>query len=287
MATTKKAYEKKNNERKVSVKYYLNTRLKPEITETGQELYPLYFQLLIKGKNTVNKSRVDDENAKFSIEKFRRLEEIINSETEIPFCHYMECKKFIRNNFADKSDHFNDYDYMSLFIILREKMLINKIVKDLRPFERNEFNINEFNIKFDIYNYKLKDSISKILKSNIQKLLTIEIRNESKGNAKSLFSIIDWVNANPYHIFKALSKQYPRINDLMKMFPYCFALIADDRLKIIPEKSDFIINQYGNDTYVNYYLEINSLTDEPISIEYFDILHDSIKIELKRLFSSQ
>ena len=73
---------------KVGVKYYLNTKLKPEISNDGEELYPLYFQILIKGKNTVNKSRC---GGKKSNKEFDKLEKIVNSDIAFKFNNFMEC----------------------------------------------------------------------------------------------------------------------------------------------------------------------------------------------------
>lgn len=290
MEEIKRKYVKKSHEGKISIKYFLNMKIKPEVSESGENVYPLYFQLLIKGKNTINKSRIDDDE-KYSIERLKKIENIINSDTKINFKNFRECINTVRNLFRMESSVLNNSDEVWLVKILREKMLINEIIKDLKPFEREHYNIKEFNDRFDIYHDILTESIAELLRITIKRILFSKIKSNTNVDTIYLLDIINWKSSNPYHLYLYLKDKYQDINDLITLFPYCFQIVSDIDLKLIPESRDWLLYDFFNNaTYVEIYLDIKSLPNDLKNKDLEDTrdkLVDAINREIHSLFLTQ
>lgn len=272
---------------KITVKYYLNTKLKPEISNDGEELYPLYFQILIKGKNTVNKSR---NGGKKSNKEFNKIEKIINSDITFDFNNFRECINEVRKFYSKDFSELNNSEQTLIFDILTEKMLINEIIKDIRPFENNDYKISDFNDRFDIYHYNLEDSISYLLKKLIQKSLTKNDTNGNEENSKLLLEIIDW-NSNPYKLYLYLKETYPSIERLIELYPFCFQIISEHDSKMIPEEREFLKDLFREMSYIQIYLQIKSYSSEwekeTRALGYDDFTVDSINREIHSLFLTQ
>ncbi|MFN8353645.1 MAG: hypothetical protein U0Y10_04340 [Spirosomataceae bacterium] len=52
----KRTYQKHKTEYKITVKHYLNTKLKPEVTSDGRNVYPIYTVILAKRQNHYRRS---------------------------------------------------------------------------------------------------------------------------------------------------------------------------------------------------------------------------------------
>lgn len=79
MEASKRKYIKKSHEGKISIKYYLNTDLKPKISDSGEELFPLYFKVTVKQQATKIRSLTDCDL--MTKKEFNSIEKAINSTT--------------------------------------------------------------------------------------------------------------------------------------------------------------------------------------------------------------
>ena len=72
---------------------------------------------------------------------------------------------------------------------------------DLKPFDKTNFDIREFNENFEIYNSEIKSTISTVFRYSIRLLLEKHINKENDILADIFLKIIDWNNANAYDYF--------------------------------------------------------------------------------------
>lgn len=134
---------------KITVKHYLNTRLKPV-----EKRYPLYIQIIVSGKKTQVKSNVL-RNKSIRTESYwtTKLPEYNDYFTESEFNEIM-----------------NDYNSEIRFEIITEAQGIKNFIEFLNPFSSSNFRLTDFNIAYA--------SLQKQLKGLIEYELVDEIKSE-------------------------------------------------------------------------------------------------------------
>ena len=275
-------YPLNNPDGKVSIRYYINTKLKPELSDNGVELYPLYFQLIVKRQTTYNKSYA--KNNKMSVADFEKIKDVANSKKI----------KDIGNSVSALASSGLPYSseqrsiVLNMFMpILSEKNLIYDIVSDLKPFDRNNFDIKEFNHDFEIYNSAIKSTISNGIRDGIKLLLQHNTNQDNVRLVNSLIKIVDWNKADAYDLWLVMKDSIESINMLMKDFPYCFQIISGININNIPENDIWIIDFFAEQTYQNIKFGLEVLPNAGFdgrSPMYNNPLFDPICVELKKLF---
>ena len=213
-------YPLNNPDGKVSIRYYLNTRLKPEILEDGKEVYPLYFQLIVKRQKSLNKSYV--ENSKMSVADFEKIKDVANAKKLEDIDKGL--MPLLSNDLSEKEKEDNILNLA--FPILKEKNLIYNIVADLKPFDRSNFDIKDFSTNFEIYNVEIKQTLSKAFRDAMKGLLEKETKQENLILADSFLKTIDWNKADAYHLWFVLKDKFEQVNSLLKALPYCFQIAS-------------------------------------------------------------
>jgi hypothetical protein len=240
-----------NPEGKVSVRYYLNTNLKPKISDTGENLYPLYFNIVVKRQNTTGKSLI--ETNLMTEKEFKLIEKHINFNTKEEF------SRGFRNLFSDSSS-------MELLIpILTEKFLIFDIIVQLNPFSKADFDIKSIMELFEHFNTTMNVAINKRLKLLLKQLL----KDEPKADnliAKLYLRSLDWENGNAFDLWLIIKDTAPVFNHLLKKFGRCFQVITGNDVLGLPEYEVSIINGLANKTLMKVKNEMEDVDfpDKPI-----------------------
>lgn len=274
-------YPLNNPDGKVSIRYYLNTKLKPEILSDGTELYPLYFQLVVKTQATLNRSRA--KNNRMSIVNFEKIRNVVNAKEIRNIGKAM--MPLVSN---DLSMEEQEHNVRNLFMpILMEKRLIYDIVADLKPFNRANFNVKEFNENFEMYNSEIKPTISKIFTHTIKWLLEDNPPQNNGVLADNFLKIIDWNNANAFRLWSVLKDKFEQVNFLIKKYPYCFQILSGVNINNLPDNEVWVIDFFAKQTYSN--IESGLKFEDDLGFKgrspmYDNPLFDPICKELKLLF---
>lgn len=211
MKTAKRKYKKHTNDGKITIKPFLNTRLKgfalPDYkegfdTDEVDLHYPIYIRVTVKRQSTsfpatIHPHAINSFSSKYYEEEFDRVRSNIEREIEI----------------------------------------IYEIVESLKPFERDDFDIKEVSEKHHELLTPLPDAIAHKLINEIKNCLesdkTFELpfmgysydydqemmRLDQEKPYNYLSSIIDWQESTPYIIVKTLSKFIPSVKALMNKYP--------------------------------------------------------------------
>lgn len=188
-------YPLNNPDGKVSIRYYLNTKLKPELSDDNREMYPLYFQLIVKRQKTLNRSHAKVN--KMSIADFEKIKDVANSKKIEDIGKAL--MPLVSNDLPSNEKEDNILDICMSILI--EKNLMYDVGADLKPFDKTNFDIREFNENFEIYNSEIKSTISTVFRYSIRLLLEKHINKENDILADIFLKIIDWNNANAYDYF--------------------------------------------------------------------------------------
>lgn len=136
MEATKRKYEKKSTEGKITVKHFLNTKLKPvpnvQSLQDGKDRYAIYVRIVVLGKTFDIKSKI-----KFPI-ALDEFEFILSSQKE----------------------YFD-----------REINRILHIIKFQRPFESLSFDLKGVSLSYNNATIPLNEAIENTLKRKIQSVL--------------------------------------------------------------------------------------------------------------------
>ena len=281
---TELKYPLNNPDGKVSIRYYLNIKLKPELSDDGIELYPLYFQLIVKRQKTLNRSHA--EINKMSIADFEKIKDVANSKKIEDIGKAL--MPLVSNDLPNNKKEDN---ILSMCMpILIEKNLVYDVVADLNPFDRTNFDVKEFNEDFEIYNSEIKSTISIVFRDSIRLLLE-KHNNKDNGVLADIFlKIIDWNNANAYDLWFVLKDKFEQVDFIVKEYPYCFQIISGVNVNNLPEKDIWIIDFFAEQTYQNIVLGLRYVYDigfKGRSPMYDNPLFDPICNELKSLFFSK
>jgi hypothetical protein len=274
-------YPLNNPDGKVSIRYYLNTKLKPELSDDGIELYPLYFQLIVKRQKTLNRSHA--KTNKMSIDDFEKIKDVANSKKieDIGKALIPLVSDYLPNN--EKDDNILNM----CMPILIEKNLVYDVVADLKPFDRTNFDVKEFNENFEIYNSEIKSTISTVFRDSIRFLLEKHTNKDNSVLANIFLKIIDWNNANAYDLWFVLKDKFEQVDFFMMKYPYCFQIISGVNVNNLPESDIWIIDFFAEQTYQSIVLGLRYAYDigfKGRSPMYDNPLFDPICSELKNLF---
>lgn len=277
-------YPLNNPDGKVSIRYYLNTKLKPELSDNNTELYPLYFQLIVKRQKTLNRSHAKFN--KMTVADFEKIKDVANSRRIEDIG-----KALIPLISNDLSNDEREDNIVNLCMpILKEKNLVYDIVSDLKPFDRVDFDVKEFNGDFEIYNSEIKPTISNIFRGTIKLLLEKQTNQDNYGLRDSYLKAIDWNNANAYDLWTILKEKFEQVNLVVKEYPYCFQIISGVNINNLPENDIWIIDFFAQQTYQDIVLGLKYAYEigfEGRSPMYDNPLFDPICDELKSLFFSK
>ena len=277
-------YTRNNPDGKVSIRYYLNTKLKPEILDDCTKLYPLYFQIIVKRQTTFYRSHT--KNNKMSIADFEKIKAVANAKKIEDVG-----KAFMPLVSTDLSENNQEYYVRNLCMpILIEKDLIYDIVADLKPFDRANFNIKEFNENFELYNSEIKSTMSRLFRDLIKLLLEKNTNQDNFVSGNSFLKIVDWNSANAYDLWFVLKDKFEQVDFLMKKYPYCFQILSGVNINNLTENDIWIIDFFAEQTYHNIKVGLKFPYDlgfEGRSPMYDNPLFDPICKELRHFFFSE
>lgn len=228
-------YPTNNSEGKISIRYYLNTDLKPKISESGEKLYPLYFKITVKRQAT--KGRSLSVKNMMTIEDFNILEKSINNHTIkelndglLPIVEQPSLDSYIEPSMS----------------IITEKSLLYTIVTELNPFNKSDFDIKDVISWFELYNTKISDSVNKILKIGLKGLLERE-SNNNNGLSYLYLRSLDWDKGNAYDLWYILKDFSPLFLSFFQVYSRCFQITANQNINNLSEEEIFAINEVSDD----------------------------------------
>jgi hypothetical protein len=260
MEATKRKYTKSQTEGKITVKHFLNTKLKPVQNEKsfkdGKDRFAIYVRLMVAGKNIEIKSKI---RFPIAIDEFDYI-------------------------LREKKDLFN-----------REIIRITDIIKRHKPFESTTFRLNGVSIAYNNLTIPLNLAIENCLRNEINKSLESlgTHRDEMKGykiedlydsetlkpneSHKSIFRHIEVSK----HLLKTLnwdSKAFDLINtlitlDSIKGFEEFMKLYKNYELLWQFDRSYDLLSQK------NYFEDL-----EPTPIDWFET--NLIQTNLKKIYPS-
>ncbi len=189
MKSTPRKYQKHKAEGKITVKHFFNTRLKGKTQESGVVVYPLYVRIMVKGQLTDIKSRLTQLVDPHSFDLFE-----------------------------------NDY---SAFL-QQEIKDITSIVKDLKPFDKQDFNLQTVTSLYSQSATPITTIIENCLKDEVRYCIAINYPEPSHNvdmNDKAviialaqdneLISLIDWQKSS-YMILTSLQTIIPSLFDPLR-----------------------------------------------------------------------
>ena len=267
-------YFPNNPEGKITIKYYLNTDLKPKISELGEKLYPLYYQIIVKSKTTRGRSLAMD--SLMSVEQFEKKKEYLNYHTIDELRDRLIKDSHIpENEIIEDSD---DQEYTSW----EEKRLLYKITNGLHPFKRVNFDLREVIESYELHHLEVNVGINKKLNSIIKNLLTTELNSDLK--ATFYLKCIDWAKSNSYDLWVILKDTFPKINSLMEKYGRCFQILAKKNINNLQQEEMNILDVVSFNTriYLNTMYEWRDIyTDD--SLNNYQIF-ESIMQEIDLLY---
>jgi hypothetical protein len=134
MEPTKRTYKKQKVESKVTVKHFLNTRLKGKLQEDGQIGYPLYIRLTAKGLHTDFKSQIPNY---VSVDKFDSFQQ--------------EYKTHLGH----------------------ETRIIEDIVKKLKPDDNQNFSLDSVSKDYESSVKSFSDTVESQVRSELKRIVAV------------------------------------------------------------------------------------------------------------------
>lgn len=197
----KRTYQKHKTEGKITVKHYLDVRLKPSIHEE-KEYYPVYVRVMTKGQ-TAN---------------FKSTTNIITTQNDFD------------------NEFWNDEAKKAL---QKEVENIITIVKDLKPFERTDFKITELtelytNLSkpfFDILDLRFREFLKLKFEDYFNQKYSKEVDENALLIRNVVLSGVNWQSKSGL-IFKLLESYVPDYTNYVKGFFYTSYLWDTMRIKI-------------------------------------------------------
>nr|WP_299422065.1 hypothetical protein [uncultured Emticicia sp.] len=259
MEATKRKYTKSKTEGKITVKHFLNTKLKSVPNEKsfkdGKERFAIYVRLMVMGKNLEIKSKI---RFPIAIDEFD-------------------------NVLREKKDLFN-----------REIIRITDIIKRHKPFESTTFRLNGVSIAYNNLTIPLNLAIENCLRNEIRKSLVSlgTYRDEMKGY--KIEEMIDPETLKPNESYKDKLRHLDVSNQLLKTlnwdskaFELINILMALESIKGFEEfiklyknyESLWQFDRSYNLLNQNYFEDL-----EPTPIEWFET--NSIQTNLKKIYPS-
>lgn len=242
MENSKLTYFPNNPEGKITIKYYLNTDLKPKISESGEKLYPLYYQIIVKTKTTRGRSLAID--SLMSIEQFEKKREFLNHHTLNE-----SWTKFIEDVSMPEHDDDEEYGFTQEYTSWEERMLLYKITNELNPFKRVDFDLKEVIENYELHHLKVSIGINKRLNSILKKLLEKIQHNDSK--AILYLKSIDWTKSNSYDLWVILKDLFPNVNPLMEKYGRCFQILAKQNINNLKQEEMNILDFIAFNTRIH------------------------------------
>lgn len=210
MEATKRKYTKKNNEGKITVKHYLNTRLKPvrniNFSPDSEKGYPIYIRVIVSGRGVEIKSKIDFPLTLDKFDSFLQVEkETINRETKriegiIRRLKTVEKEDFILKNL---SSIYNNIDIpLSVAIENTLKRKIQVVLKSISNYDEKDKEVFKENLekkykKFEEYE-NMSEWISDIKNKAGEIILEFPTINEGLGE------LFDWQNQKAITIINFL-----------------------------------------------------------------------------------
>jgi len=259
MEATKRKYTKSQTEGKITVKHFLNTKLKPVQNEKsfkdGKDRFAIYVRLMVVGKNLEIKSKI---RFPIAIDEFDYI-------------------------LREKKDLFN-----------REIIRITNIIKRHKPFESKTFSLNGVSIAYTNLTIALNLAIENCLRNEIRKSLVSlgTYRDEMKGY--KIEEMIDPETLKPNESYKDKLRHLDVSNQLLKTlnwdskaFELINILMALESIKGFEEfiklyknyESLWQFDRSYNLLNQNYFEDL-----EPTPIDWFET--NSIQTNLKKIYPS-
>ena len=241
MENNKLIYFPNNPEGKITIKYYLNTDLKPKISEFGEKLYPLYYQIIVKSKTTRGRSLAMD--SLMSVEQFEKKREYLNYHTVNELHDRLKKDSAVSENDITEEDNDNR-EYTSW----NERMLLYKITNELAPFRRADFDLKEVIESYELHHLKVYTGINK----KLNHIIRHKLASEQDSDLKAIFYLkcIDWTKSNSYDLWVILKDTFPKINPLMEKYGRCFQILAKKNINNLQQKEMNILDMVAFNTRI-------------------------------------
>ena len=250
MEATKRKYEKKSTEGKITVKHFLNTKLKPvpnvQSLQDGKERYSIYVRMVVLGKTFDIKSKI---MFPIALDEF---EFILSSQKE----------------------YFD-----------REISRILHIIKFQRPFESRSFDLKGVSLSYNNATIPLNEAIENTLKRKIQNVLK-SIANfdekerdsllEEKGKTLKYNGNIEDYSEQMFKVANEVYSEYPI--QVYKGFYELLDWQNSTAKRIIDFLRDSIFKQN-----IRGFEEFYSLHNEYINLWSFEMTYNEIRNKCKVL----
>jgi hypothetical protein len=259
MEATKRKYTKSQTEGKITVKHFLNTKLKPVQNEKsfkdGKDRFAIYVRLMVMGKNLEIKSKI---RFPIAIDEFD-------------------------NVLREKKDLFN-----------REIIRITNIIKRHKPFESKTFSLNGVSIAYTNLTIALNLAIENCLRNEIRKSLVSLGKYRDEMKVYKIEEMIDPETLKPNESYKDKLRHLDVSNQLLKTlnwdskaFELINILMALESIKGFEEfiklyknyESLWQFDRSYNLLNQNYFEDL-----EPTPIDWFET--NLIQTNLKKIYPS-
>ena len=149
--------------KKITVKHYLNKRAKPK-TYHKDRFYPLYIQIIVTGKKAQIKSKINEHLKIYrsDIERFTKNDDELN---KLILAGYLSDKlldKIIKNKI-----------FPIYHLLIDEVNIIKRIIRFYKPFEDENFTLSNFSNEYK----KHTTEITNILDNKIKEMYQTELKS--------------------------------------------------------------------------------------------------------------
>ena len=237
----KSTYIRKNPKGKITIKYFVNTRLKPDSVLTdGTETYPLYFKITIKSQSTEIKSSAL--NKGIATTWLEQCQKYINNYTLLDWVGQLKKEEY---------ENLSDLDYGQSNTALTASILSEKddilAVVEIMKYDKQNFDIKEFRKLFDMYiRSTVKDTFKKGIFGVIKDLLKTNSSSNSENEYSVLLRSVNWHSISLYDLWLLLKDKFPKVNLLMTKYSLVFSLISDTNFANISDSEFEILRQLGS-----------------------------------------
>jgi hypothetical protein len=202
------------NEKKITVKHYLNYRAKPK-NYKGTDFFPLYIQIIVAGKKAQIKSKIN-EHLKIYRSDIARLTN-----------HDHDLSNLILNGSFSEGllSHIRKENHFPLCYLLDDEInVITKIIRLKKPFNNSDFSLRNFTTDYAVYTREVTDFLdAHIKKCFSEELQSIFLSSIDKPEQKMLFKLsnffLHFINWNHRfsslyaEISSVLSEQYHAVQE--------------------------------------------------------------------------
>ncbi|NJM14310.1 MAG: hypothetical protein HC896_02030 [Bacteroidales bacterium] len=181
------------NEGKITVKHYLNKRAKARVYK-NEAYYPLYIQIIVAGKKAQVKSKINEHLNiyKSDIGRLTNNDPTFTEMVATGFFSDAILNKLIENKI-----------FPIYYLMEDEKVIIDRIIRLLEPFNNADFNLSTFSNDYQKYTAEISNVLDNTIKAKylgeVKTLFLKAIDDEENRNlfkiSNFLIHFINWENS--------------------------------------------------------------------------------------------